>query len=353
MPARPPTGLGRLSPWTARAILLALLALMGYGLSLTVNSALVDDPGQGEDPALYAAVVRDLRAGGDYYPVTAAHLRARGYAMASPFNYRLPTLAVLVSRLPSEAVARGLLGALAAAALATWILALRAYLRLPQLFLVATALLGLLLWPLVGQAHRIHETWAGVAITLSLGCFALGHGLAGMACALGALAVRELALPYVVLAILFAHRARARRELGLGLAGLALFVVAYLVHAWLVTQHAGQALGTRLPWVAWGGWRFVLKTSLTNVWLLLGPPWIAALAWPLALAGTFAIPGPLGPRVRALAFTYTAAYLIVGLPYNYLWGLLYVGPVLAGLGFAPTLLVDLCRQAFPRSIVRA
>lgn len=343
--------LGR-SPWTARAVLAMLAVLWALGLGHVHGGGFVDRAGRGQDTRLYAAIVADLRSGTGYYAAASAHLRSDGYASTSPFNYRLPTLALLMAAFPSDAYARGLLVALSAAVLVAWLLALRPHTGTVPTLLVLLALSGLLAWPCIGQAFLVHETWAGLAIALSLALFALGQGVAAMLIALAAMALRELALPYVLLCLVFAFRAQRRAELAIGATGLACFVAAYLAHTALIRQATSSVLSAKLPWLALGGYAFVLKTARMSVWLLNLPVWVAAIVFPLALAGLLVYPQPLGARLRATVILYLVLFLVIGLPYNHLWGLLYAAPALTGIVFAPAALTKLVRTACARRVNR-
>jgi hypothetical protein len=349
-PPLPLSRFAQIGPWPARLLGAALLGLTAYGVAATRAGGLIEHDGHGEDAALYAAVVADMRQGQDYYQATERELRARGYAMQSVFNWRLPTLALLFSALPSPAAARGLLGTLALLTLVLWFAAVRRRAPPAAAFAACALLLGICAWPFVGRAYLVHETWAGVAIALSLAAAALERKLLALFAGLAALAIREQALLYVLPALLLALAGRRPREAAAWALGLALFCTVMLLHARVVALHqrpgdVAQATG----WLVLGGWRFVLKTALGNFWLGAAPGWLAALLWPLSLLGLLGWRAPLGTRTAATVLVFVGAFLFVGLPYNHLWGLLYAGLVPLGLVFAPSALRDLLRRAFPRA----
>ena len=336
----------RLSTWAARGLLLFLFGLTTYGVGLTGSREIIANAGHGEDPALYAAVVRDMRAGTGYYAATEAQLRSRGYAMTSVFNWRLPTLAWLFSCLPSDGAARALLGGLSMLALIAWYAALRRSLSWGATFAGSVVLLGIFAWPFAGEAYRVHETWAGVAIALSIAAAALDRPAIAVAAGLFALAIRELALPYGVVAVVLALRDARRREATAWIVGLIVFGICFCLHAWMVAQHqmAGDQAQMR-SWLNFGGWWFVLKTAITNFWLISAPAWVTALLLPVCLLGLLGWRTVLGRRVSATVLTYVGLFLLVGLPFNYLWGLLYAGLLPLGLLHAPAVLRDLLRRS--------
>ena len=341
-----PTRFSESSPWTARGMLLFLLALASYGVGLTSSRELITDAGHGEDAALYAGIVRDMRAGQGYYAAAEAQLRSRGYPMKSVFNWRLPTLAWLFSFLPSDGAARGVLGGLAMLALAAWFAALRRSFSFRAAFAGCVVLLGIFAWPFASEAYRVHETWAGIAIALSIAAAALDWPAIAVLTGLSALAIRELALPYVIVAIVLAVRDPRRRGATAWMVGFILFCVLFRLHTWMVAKH--QMMGDRAQlatWLDFGGWWFALKTAITNFWLISAPVWVAALLLPVALLGLLGWRTALGRRVSATVFAYVGLFLLVGLPFNYLWGLLYAGLAPLGLLRAPAVLRDLLRRA--------
>src|SRR4028118_2130363 len=98
-----PTHFQNISPWKARATLLALAAIIFYGFysgytGLTWNPKALP-PGKG-DVYLYQAVVARMDAGENYYPAAAQEMIARGYPTSPFLTWRLPTTAWLVSSLP-------------------------------------------------------------------------------------------------------------------------------------------------------------------------------------------------------------------------------------------------------------
>jgi hypothetical protein len=321
-----------------------MVVVAALGLWRVFTSDVSSLSGHGEDPAFYAAVVQDMRGGASYYDVVGTHLRERGYAVASPFNHRLPTLALLMASFPSDAYARGFLMALGCATLMLWYRALRPHAGAYATFAALALLSGLLVWTGLGHAYLVHETWAGVAIALSLALFALGRDVPGMLLALMALSVRELAMPYLLLSLYFALRDGRRVPLIVGLLGLFAFLVGYGAHVLRLDTSTG--LNAVRPWLRGGGLDFLLKVLRMNFWLLAGPGWVTALALPLALVGLSALPNPLGRHVRGTVYGFAALFLMLGKPDNHLWGLLFAGPALVGIAFAPRALGGLWRKAF-------
>lgn len=339
----------RRSLWAAGA-----LALGVYGLARTSSQDLFESAlrGRGEDIALYRAVAHRVRSGQPYYDAAERELRARRYPMTSPFNWRLPTLARLFGALPSDGAARALLLALAVATLLAWTEAIR---RARGPSAAATAiLLGLLAWPLL-DLFVIHEAWAGVLVALSIACAGLGWTAFSVLAGAAALAIRELSLPCVVVALGLAIGARRPRETLAWSVVLIGFAAGCLLHGSAVAAHISPSDRPQsASWLAFGGWWFVLKTALMNPWLIGLPQGLIALLWPLSLYGLLewsardpSADRDLGRRLGLTSLAYVAAYCVVGQPFNYLWGLLYAGLVPLGLIELPRAVRGLFEQRAP------
>src|SRR5207248_671302 len=144
---------------------------------------------------LFRAIVLDLQEGQSYYDAVGHELRGRGYPSRDLFNWREPLLFAVLARL-SLPVAQALL-----VGLCGWLLwpTLASSPMLTPLFLL-NALIGVA----APQLVYVAEFWAGVCLALSAVALTKGQRTAGVALAILALAVRELAAPYCVGAALLA-----------------------------------------------------------------------------------------------------------------------------------------------------
>ena len=95
----------------APLIVLGLLALGGLVLGFDKGRLPDRDPavvenvattGIAPDLALYRDVIREVRSGRDYYQVARERIPAYGFPITSPLNWRMPTYAWLLSRLPNK-----------------------------------------------------------------------------------------------------------------------------------------------------------------------------------------------------------------------------------------------------------
>ncbi|NCA91121.1 MAG: hypothetical protein EOM92_20165 [Gammaproteobacteria bacterium] len=341
-------------PRGARLVLVALTLLTLYGLGWVIAH-----PSQkatpGEDPAidkgdvaLYRAIVGHMAAGEDYYGAVAREQHGRGYPTRPFLTWRLPTLAWVIAWL-GESLAMHLLRVLALVTILAWMLAMKDT-GLGRYAMIAGGLLvyfNLVIVVPPSKVVYLHEVWAGTLMALSLALHRRWSFLSVL-CGLAALAVRELALPFVLAMAFWALREGRWSEVtgwGLGILAFALGLVA----------HAGQVVDLIRPdalrgpgWLALGGWPFLLKVNQWNLLTvglggLLSAPWV-----PLALLGAAAWPDPLGRRLMLVVWGYSLAFLVVGRSDNGYWGLIH-GPLVAiSLVFAPLALRDLWRAARPR-----
>lgn len=304
-------------------------------------------PEDAPDLALYRAIVRRVHDGEAYYPVAQEELRKRGYPTRSVFNWRPPTYAWFFALLPGPVWVQVLLLllCLVALALAYWGETRRSnVLQASGLILFLT---GPFAWCLVQDAFFSQEVWAGTLIVLSLAAYAVGWRPIGVLAGLAALFLRELALPYVLVAAGVALWQRRKGEAAAWIMGL-------LGFAGLLLWHAQQVQGRITVedervfsegWLRLGGIPFVLLTGRMNRYLFDAPRWIVALWLAVALLGLVARRGEAGQRLLGTALIYVLAFLVVGNPrINDYWGLLYVGVLPFGVVEAPRALWDVvCR----------
>lgn len=346
----------KLPRWGAALVLAALAAAMVWSAFAVLPpsgdapkarppSITAPAPRKGEgDLALYTAIHRRMAAGEGYYAAALAEHRARNYPTQPFVAVRLPTLAWLQAALGLAGVRYLMVGLVAASLLALhWRFKGIAAWHEEALALVILGLGGAAV--LVARAGLIHELWAGVCLTLALLLYREDHWWPALLAAAAALAVRELALPFVLLWLAFALAGRRWREAaGVG-ALIALFAVGMALHWHMVA-------GGRLPgdpvsqgWNAGAG----LLLPLSAVWKLTGLADLPAmLGVPLALlplVGWAGLGGRLG-LFAALWFTGLAAMTaLFARPENYYWVQLALPAYAIGLAFAPRAVGELVRAA--------
>jgi hypothetical protein len=307
----------------------------------------------GKDLEAYRRIVARVHSGEDYYDAAGAELREGGYATSSVFNWRPPLYAWLLAAFPQPEWGQGLLVLLVLGTLALAYTAERTDGGVGRALLLLVLMAGAFLWSIDGDAFFAQELWAGVLITASVCAFAAGQRTIGVVAGLAALLMRELALPYVVVAVGLAIAEKRWREVAawcVGLLGWALF---FAWHAWQVHQHLtpfeyAEADG----WIQFGGPAFVVHTSQMNLWLFKLPAWVGLIFLLAALWGLAHWRSPTATRIGLTVVAYLAAFLVVGKPCNGYWGLLYVGllpfgliHVLAGTSFRFAVTPDAAESA--------
>lgn len=344
--------LARLPRWAALLVLALTAAAMAWSALVTAPrssagpaAASAPAPRRGEgDLALYAAVHARMAQGEGYYAAALAEHRARNYPIRPFVAVRLPTLAWLQAMLGLGGVRAIMLG-LAGACLFALHWRLKHLATWPERLAALAILAAGGAAALATRAGLIHELWAGLWLTLALLIRREECWWPALPAAAAALAVRELAVPFVLLWLAFALADRRRREAAAVAALLAVFAAGMALHFLAI-----QAL--RLPgdpvsqgWSAFAGFRLPLLatwrlTGLHELPLPLG----AALAV-LPLLGWLA----LGARLGLFAALWFAGLgLMVALfarPENYYWVQLGLPAYGIGLAFVPRAFLDLARAA--------
>jgi hypothetical protein len=351
------TGYAKLTPLAARAVLAGLVLTTALLVWITLSPfarGQVDKPPRGpSDVELYRAVADRIHRGEGYYDASAAEMVPRHYPTRSVFNWRTPLLLWGIGHLPSPSDGKILLGFLAVGLM---ILAFEAMARdagqgiIAPLICVAL-LSGPLMFCVLGDIFLAPALWAGVLIGLSIVAYGIDRPLAGVVLGILALLVRELALPYCVVATVLAWRSGRRRECAAWVLGMAGWLGMFVWHAYQVTLRiAPNALAHQEGWIQFGGAAFVLSTAQVNGVLLLVPQWVTALYFSAAMFGFAGWNTPLGRRLGLTVAIFVAAFSIAGQDFNQYWGSMIAPLYCFGLARAPASLVDILRRVRSPSV---
>lgn len=338
--------LERLPRSLARVVIALLLAVAGWCLVSPGAPAAAARHGEYTDLMLYHDIVDAVRGGTPYHQAAAQLQRAHGYPTQPFVTMREPTLYVAAARFGWDWMGRAAL-LLVLGNIALWTVALPAALHPAERF-------GAVAGIAVGSAGiaapemlAFSELWCGLLLGLALALRSKWRErwwLALIAAGL-ALAIRELALPYVLLSAAFAAWERRWREVAGWAALVAAFALGMALHA-----HA-EAAQVRPGDIASPGWSggqglrgFLMAVAYTSV---LQPLWqpLALLLSLIPLLGWAA----LGGRGSAFALLLLGGYaLMIALfarPDNFYWGFIVLPAWFAGFALAPRGVGQLWRAA--------
>lgn len=339
----------------ARAALAALALLMALAAWTTVEApaastgatiapTVTASAERDTDLQLYDRIAARVAQGQDYQRAAIEEQRAAGFPVRPGLAVRLPTMAYLTALMGAELLAvLLLLGALTAAA---W------YVRMddepggPPRKVIATALLLLGAAAALNPAYaNLHEVWAGLLVALAIGLHRRGAWHWSWLAAAAALAIRELALPFVLLMGALALWRRDWREA----AGWALLVGLFGA---LLAWHLAQVNALLLPtdrespsWLALRGLRGLTQNIGETSALQFLPRWLAAPLAVLPLVGWAGWKSPLGLLAALLCAGYGLFFMIAGRDNNFYWALLVAPVWFAGLAFLPMALRSLWGSA--------
>ena len=365
-----PEPLARYAAWPATAARLLLAAL----LALLVAAALVPiQAGEGDavppslasssatpprerdaDLVLYDHVITRLRNGEGYYAVIAEEHRRHNYPLRPGFAVRLPTLAHAEALVPTAALIPLSVLLLGAVLWAWW----RRLAEEPDALPLRTlAMAALFFGASIGSIRYffvLHELWAGQLLALSFALHRPGQGRGGSGrwvgawcAAAAALAIREHALPFVLLMAAFAAWHRRWREAAAWALLVVLFCAALAWHLHTVTALLRPGDPPSASWITLRGltgWLSMIILSGNLRWL---PHIIAGPVVVLALFGWSAWRSAAGLFGSLLYAGYAVLFMIAGRGDNFYWGMMVGAALPMGLAFAPMGLRGLWQAAFP------
>ena len=298
-----------------------------------------------EDLALYGAITARVAAGENYYRVAVEEQRARNFPVRPGVAVRLPTLATVGAIIGPSGISLAaiLLGALTAAA---WWRRLTPILERPVRRIMALGLLA------VGAAvgfkptyYVLHEAWAGMLLALALALHRPGKWRGAWIAAALALAIREHALPFVLLMGALAAWRRDWRELAFWGLLIGAFLTLMAWHVQTVAQVTGPQDALSPGWLTLRGPTGLIEFIVLCSGLHLLPAWLAAPLVLLPLVGWAALDRRLGLEAVLLFVGYGVLFMIAGRANNFYWGLMVTPAWFVGLYWLPFAMRDLWGSA--------
>lgn len=338
----------------ALAVLLALAAVtpitVGKGeqarpAALVADQAVTAKPVRFDDLRLYDAVIARLQRGEHYYAVIAEEHRKLPFPLQPGLAVRLPTLAYLAAWLGKPGLIGASLLLLGGIMLAWW----RRLSEEPggaerRLMAMALLLLGAS-FVLTRYFHVLHELWSGGLLALAFGLHRPGKWGAALAAAALALAIRETALPFVLLLAAMALWRRDWRET-LAWSALALvFAALWAGHLHLIAQQVRPGDPQSPSWLTLRGLSGLLSPYVLSNNLRFLPHVLAGPLVVLTLLGWGGWRSAAGSFGTLLYLGYGLIFMIAGRPENYYWGAMVTPAVFIGLAFSPRALRSLVQAA--------
>lgn len=348
--------------WPAR-VLLAVVALLVVLAALTPLTASQDgevasvpeielgeneaepDDERDDDLALYDRIIERVAAGENYYVTAVEEQRAGDYPVRPGLAVRLPTLAHIHAWLGEDVLQVVAFLLLFATAWAWWKRlgdepGSERYRNYAAALVVVGGSIVLNRYYFV-----LHEFWTGMLIALSLGLHRPGKWHASLAVAALALAIREHALPFVLLMAAMALWRRDWREGAAWIALVAVFAIALWFHLGAVAELVRPDDPQGPDWLVLNGLSGWLSKIVLSSNLRFLPHFIAG---PLVLLMVFGWAGwksPAGTTATLLFLGYGLAFMLAGRANNFYWGAVVAPAMFIGFAFLPMALGSLVRSA--------
>ena len=195
----------------------------------------------------------------------------------------------------------------------------------------------------------LHELWAGSLLALSMGLHrpCRGKWLGAWIAAAAALAIREHALPFVLLMAAFALWHRRWREGAAWLALIAIFLAAIAWHLHIVSGlvHPDDPHGP--SWITLRGLGGLLSMVVPSSNLRWLPHFLAGPLVVLMVLGWAGWRSSAGSFATLLCLGYGLVFMIAGRGDNWYWGMMIAPTMFIGLAFSSRAMSSLWRAAFP------
>jgi hypothetical protein len=340
--------LRRLPRWGAALLLVLTLAaclwsvpaVERYGAFSQVANDQRLDAGARRDFDLYESIDRRIAAGEGYYAAALDEHRTSRFPTKPFVTVRPPTLAW-------SSLVLGLDG-WRFVALGMWlatILGLYAKLagRVTQPERIGVALCAAAAGAVAGidKVGLSHEIVAGLFVSAALALYRRERWWPALVLAACALAIREMALPFVLLWAAFAASERRLREFTAVAAVLLLFAIGMALHARGVIAHQLPGDMVSPGWTGLQGPALPLFGIVTVTLLQTLPAWIGAPLGVLPLLGWLALGGRSGLFATLWFAGYALAVALFARQENFYWLALLIPAYGAGLALAPRALGDL------------
>lgn len=334
--------LARLSRPFAILVIVVFLAAAAWCLATPPGKVSKAAPGHYTDMRLFRDIVGAMEGGKGYYRAASELQRAHHYPTRPFVTVREPTLYLAAAEFGWDRLNRAEIGLLIVIVL-LWLFALPPPIiwaeKLAAAGLIAVAAMA----PIATSLTPMSEAWTGLLLTLALGLTLWPRAKWWMPVLViaAALAMRELALPFLLLAAAFAAWERRWQE-------FAAWAVVAVMFACGLAWHAAQVVQVQLPtdlhspgWAGGLGPRAVLLALVNTTLLHTLPMKFALVVALLPMLGWLALDGRGGRFAVLLLGGYALMIAVFSRPDNFYWGFLLIPAWFAGLALVPRALVQL------------
>ena len=305
------------------------------------------------DMMLYRDIVKAMEGGKGYYPAATETQRAHHY----------PTRPFVTVREPPLYVAAALFGWdwLNAAeswlyfmVILVWLVALPPPLHLIERLAAAGLIAAGGLASIAISLTPMSETWCGLLLSLALALTMWSRAKWWMPVVViaAALTIRELALPFLLLAATFAAWERRWTELAAWIAVAGLFGGGLVLHYAQVSLYALPTDYQSQGWVGGLGLRAVLLALINTTLLQNLPQKLALLIALLPIMGWGALEGRPGRFAVLLLGGYALLIALFSRADNFYWGFLLLPAWFAGLAFVPRAVIQLYGAIGRKPVIR-
>ena len=322
------------------------VATQSFAENLAGAKTSLPDRPRDEDLTLYDRAIARIQHGEHYYDFIVAEHRLAHYPVTPGLAVRLPTLAYLDAWLGDAGQTAAAILLMLAVIIAWWRRLGEepggtAHRALTTALLFVGVSLGLNRYYFV-----LHELWSGMLLALSFGLHRPGRKwLASLLVAALAVAIREHALPFILLMAGMAFWRRDWKEGAAWSALAAAFLAALGVHLSIVAAQVLPSDPLSPSWFALRGLSGWLSDVVLSSNIRFLPHWLAGPAVVLMVAGWAGWRSPAGTFGTLLYLGYGAAFMIAGRPDNFYWGAVIAPAMFMGLAFAPRAVGSLARAA--------
>lgn len=299
------------------------------------------------DGFLYEAVSERVRQGENYYDAAAYELRIRGYSTESIFNWRTPCYSWLFGKLPSSVWGQGLLTlCVILAGAATWVVKIGMTGWKMKLWMYTCVVVSYG-WILCPQVAYFTEIWSGLLIFMSVCANARAKWRIGLFLAICAVAIRELALLYILItSFTLIINKKFKISIYYILVALMFLCYYYFWHYRSVVRRTGRPVSFNgIQWIALGGAPFALSACRMNFVVAILPPWCGGVFTTLSLLGLFGSNEKHSKLILYVCLSYLILFNFLGKSFNYYWGWMIVPLLSLGFSWSIPSLTDLFKTA--------